>query len=369
MNVFELNPWGFTSLLTAVVSVLFVYFLWRIVSPSPLIKRFTVLLLIENIAILTSAGGIELLLNYRLTEQAENILILIHHLTDVLLLTLYPVFVAHALPVRALKPLTTVQSRYALYAVGLVVYALLVLVRFGFIESGIEPDTPLYLLLIIMFVGMLAFSVFAVKKAKTKLEKEKAMTFVWAFGIRDLAWAAVYFAAVTGLIMKAPMFFIQLYGGATLVYIPIMIYGILKVQLLDIEIRLKSTIKNTVLGGAFIAFFYLISEGTNEFLSSQLGGVVAFLVSILLTIFLSPLHRWAERVSSRLIHGDIDSPDYSASRGLQIYSAAVEEAMAYGAITKGQIALLDRLREGLQLSEDDATALEQGLNLNRASAQ
>ena len=43
MNVFELNPWGFTSLLTAVVSVLFVYFLWRIVSPSPLIKRFTVL--------------------------------------------------------------------------------------------------------------------------------------------------------------------------------------------------------------------------------------------------------------------------------------------------------------------------------------
>jgi len=369
MSVFELNPWGFTSLFTVLVSVLFVYFLWRIVSPSLLIKRFTVLLLIENIAILTSSAGIELLLNYKLTGQTETILALIHHLTDVLLLALYPVFVAHALPVKALKPLTTVRSRYALYTVGSVVYALLVLMRLGFIESSFEPDTPLYLLLVIMFVVMLVFSAFAVKKAKTQLEKEKAMAFVCAFGVRDLAWAAVYFAAVTGLIMKAPMFFNQLYVGATLVYIPIMIYGILKVQLLDIEIRLKSTIKNTLLGGAFIAFFYLISEGTNEFLSSQLGGVVAFVVSILLTIFLSPLHRWAEHVASRLIHGDIDSPDYSASRGLQIYSAAVEEALAYGAITRGQIALLDRLRESLQLPEDDARAVEQGLNLNRASAQ
>jgi len=362
-----INPWGLVSIVTAAVSCLFIFFLWKNAASTPVVRRFTVLLLVENIAVLSSSGGIPLLINYNLSPQADDMFTLVHHAADVLMLTLYPIFVAHALPITALKHLVTVPARTALYSVGFIAYVLLVLLRFGVIDWHIEPDTPIYLLLIIMFIAIFILSLIGVKTATTKLAREKALAFVCAFGIRDLAWTAVLLAALTGLATKTPMLVNTVYVGGTLVYIPIMTYGILKVQMLDIEIRLKSTIRNTLLAGAFIAFFYVISEGTNMFLSSQLGDAIGFVVSALLTIFLSPLHRWAERFSSRLVNKDIERADYTASRGLEIYSAAVEEALAYGEITQSQIALLDRLKDALHISVDDAERLERELQFSRAT--
>lgn len=184
-----------------------------------------------------------------------------------------------------------------------------------------------------------------VKLAKTKLAKEKALAFVCAFGFRDLAWATVYQSEVAGWVEKVPILIDQLYVGPTLIYIPIMTYGILKLQMLDIEIRLKSTIRNSVLAGIFGVLYYLISEGANTLLSDQLGGLIGFAASALLTLFLTPLHRWADRFSSKLVSADIDDSDYSASRSLQIYSAAVEDTLAYGEMS---------CRRGLILSSQSA---------------
>ena len=103
------------------------------------------------------------------------------------MLTLYPLFVAHALPIPALKHLVTVPARITLYSIGFFAYALLVLLRFGIVKSDIEPDTPIYLLLIIMFIAIFILSLVGVQTANTKLAREKAVAFVCAFGIRDLA--------------------------------------------------------------------------------------------------------------------------------------------------------------------------------------
>jgi hypothetical protein len=145
-----------------------------------------------------------------------------------------------------------------------------------------------------------------------------------------------------------------------------MAYGILKLQMLDIEVRLKSTIKNSIRAGIFIALFYVISEGADTLLTAQIGGLIGFVVSALLTLFLTPLQRWADQFSSKMVSTDIENADYPASRSLQMYSAAVEETMAHGEITRSHISLLDRLKESLQLSQEDATRLEQNLNFNRA---
>jgi hypothetical protein len=174
-------------------------------------------------------------------------------------------------------------------------------------------------------------------------------------------------AAATGWIESNEMFFNQLCAGSTLLYIPIVAYGILKVQLLDIEIRLQSSITNTVLAGAFVAVFYLVSEGVNSFIEKQFGDVLGLVVCAVLAIFLALLHRWAGRFTERLVGADTDSPDYAANRGLQIYSASVEEALAYGEINPGQIALLDRLRQSLQVSEDDANRVERELLFDRTA--
>ncbi len=368
MSLFELNPWGFTSIVAAIVSLLFAYFLWRTAVPTPVTRRFVVLLLIEIVTVLTSSSGLPLLFNFNIPQETGLVLEIIHHVGDFLMLVLYPIFVAYALPIKILKPLTTPAGRYTLYTIGLVSLVPFFLVHF-MIESDIEVDMLLYLAMVIMFVIIFVISLAGVKLANTKLAKEKALAFVCAFGLRDLAWATVYLAAATGWVEKAPILIDQLYVGPTLIYIPIMVYGILKLQMLDIEIRLKSTIKNSVLAGIFVVLFYLISEGANTFLSDQLGGLIGFAASALLTLFLTPLHRWADRFSSKLVSADIDNADYPASRSLQIYSAAVEETLAYGEITKGHIALLDRLKDSLQVSQDDATRLELNLNFSRASVQ
>ncbi len=369
MSLSELNPWGFTSVAAAIVSLLFAYFLWRTAAPTPVTRRFIVLLLIETVTVLTSFPGLPLLLNFNPSQDTGSVFETIHYVGDFLMLILYPIFVAYALPIKFLKPLTTLAGRYTLYTIGLVSLVLFMLVHFMIIESDIELDMLLYPAMVIMFVVIFVISLAGVKLAKTKLGKEKALAFVCAFGFRDLAWATVYLAATTGLVEKVPMLIYQLYVGPTLIYIPIMAYGILKLQMLDIEIRLKSTVKNSVLAGIFVALFYLISEGANTILSDQLGGLIGFAASALLTLFLTPLHRWADHFSSKLVSADIDDDDYPASRSLQIYSAAVEETMAYGEITRGHISLLNRLKDSLNVSQDDATRLELNLNFRRASVQ
>jgi len=372
--VFDLNPWGLTSILTALVACLFAFFLWRTAVPTPVTRRFTVLLLIEVVVLLTSSGGIMLLLNidWSTTTNLVTVNDALHHLGDVLMLVLYPMFVAHALPLKVLKPLVTVPARLALWASGTVLLIWVVLDHAGVVATGVNPDIALYMMMVIMFVLIFILSVIGAKKAGTELSREKMLAFVFAFGIRDLAWAAVYFLAAiveAGGLDDSPELNIllsQLYAAGTLLYIPIVAYGILKVQLLDIEIRLRSTVRNTVLAGSFIAVFYVISEGANNFISNQLGEIIGFLVCAVLAIFLAPLHRWADRFAKQLVSADTDSPEYAANRGLQIYSAAVEEALAYGEINPGQIALLDRLRQSLHVSDNDARKVEMGLQFNRA---
>jgi hypothetical protein len=370
MSLSELNPWGFTSIAATIISLGFAYFLWAKAVSTPVTRRFIVLLIIEIVTALTSGSGLYMLFNGNLPRDMSFFLDITHHLGDFLVLVLYPIFVAYALPIKFLKPLTTPAGRYTLYTIGLILCVLFMLIHFSIIETDIQAeqiDMLLYLVLVIMFVAMFAISLVGVKLAKTKLAKERAIAFVCALGFRDLAWATVYLSAITGWAEKAPVLISQLYIGPTLIYIPIMAYGILKLQMLDIEIRLKTTIKNSVLASTFVVLFYVITEGANNLLSDQLGGLIGFAASALLTLFLTPLHRWAERFSSKLVDGDIETTSYPASRSLEIYSAAVEEAMAYGEITKGHISLLDRLKETLQVSQDDATRLELNLNFNRAS--
>jgi hypothetical protein len=313
-------------------------------------------------------------LNYNVSLQAQLVLNIIHHIGDFLMLVLYPIFVAYAVPVKFLKPLTTTKGRYALYGVGLVSFIAFMLMHFPIYREGfaydpmdaVQIDMLLYLAMVIMFVLMFIVSLAGVKVARTKLAREKAVAFVCAFGFRDLAWASVYLLAATGWYQYVPVLTDQLYVGSTLLYVPIMVYGILKLQMLDIEIRLKSTIKNSILAGMFAVMFFVVFEGANALVSERFSGMIGFAVSGLLTWLLTPLHRWAEKISSKFVGGDVSSADYASSRSLQIYSAAVEETMAFGDVTKGHVALLDRLRDSLQVSADDAARLEKELQFDRA---
>ena len=133
-----------------------------------------------------------MLFDGNLSQELIQVLDIIHHLGDFLVLVLYPIFVAYALPIKFMKPLTTPAGRYTLYAIGLILCVLFMLIHFSVIESDIQVDMLLYLVLVTMFITMFVISLVGVKLANTKLARERAIAFVCALGFRDLAWATVY---------------------------------------------------------------------------------------------------------------------------------------------------------------------------------
>ncbi len=77
--------------------------------------------------------------------------------------------------------------------------------------------------------------------------------------------------------------------------------------------------------------------------------------------FLVPLQRLAERVASAAMPNTENTPEYAAHRKMQVYEAAVAEALPDGNISDRERALLNRLRDSLGISAADADALEREL--------
>ncbi len=86
----------------------------------------------------------------------------------------------------------------------------------------------------------------------------------------------------------------------------------------------------------------------------------------MLTIFLAPLQRFAERVASVAMPNTQDTPEYAAYRKLQVYEAALTDALPDG-VTGEERVLLDHLRESLGIATADAGALEHDLQKRLAA--
>jgi uncharacterized membrane protein YccC len=162
-----------------------------------------------------------------------------------------------------------------------------------------------------VFMIVFVASSLSIRSSRTKLAKQRAWLFTLAFGLRDLAWTVTFIAAATsdmrvinGVHERVAPFGMSLtrfdeivsviYAGSSLVYIPIVTYGALKLQLFDVDIRLKKTIRQSTLAAMFIALFFLISEGASSNFSSMLGNFLGIALAACLVFFLAPLSRWAE---------------------------------------------------------------------------
>jgi hypothetical protein len=84
------------------------------------------------------------------------------------------------------------------------------------------------------------------------------------------------------------------------------------------------------------------------------------LASALLVFFLAPLQRIAERIANFAMPSTQNTPEYAAYRKLQVYEAALGEALP-GGISEKKRALLNHLRESLEIAPPDAAALERDL--------
>ena len=219
-------------------------------------------------------------------------------------------------------------------------------------------------MMVLMYSFVFISALYSMARAKTELSRAKAKLFAIAFCIRDISWAVVFLAIALELETYYTYIFL-LAAVSMALYLPLVTYGVLRQQLLDIDLHVKTTIKGSTLAAIFLALYFLISEGLSIFFTEWLGSFLGIAVAALLIFLLAPLHRWAEWVSSAMVSSNLGNEDYKTYRKFQMYSSGIEEAMAMGKVTESQFALLDILRESLQLSKNDSEQLEADLGLVR----
>jgi hypothetical protein len=157
------------------------------------------------------------------------------------------------------------------------------------------------------------------------------------------------------------------YALGTLLAVPLIAYGILRSHLFDIDLKIRWTIKQSTLATVVVTSVFLLSEGADRFLSSELGNWAGLLAAALVIFFLTPLQRFAEGVASAAMPNTKNTPEYATFRKMQVYEEAISEAQLDGGISEKERALLIRLRDSLGISESDAETIEHELTTNLAS--
>jgi len=339
---------------------------FRVSGSGSVARQLSLLLVIEG-ATMISTGYIDLFFTestraaswyptfYRLEE-------IVHTVGDCLMLALYPPFLAAALRTRLTAPFGTPRARAVLLALAATLCAF---VLWGPLRIG---GTLLYVSLVILFAFALIASVDAWRSAEG-IARSRAATFALAFGMRDVCWGMAYGWA-TILLWQGTYAIVDpdasttpylVYALGSLLAVPLIAYGILKAHLFDIDLKIQWTIRQSTVAGAFIAVFYIVTEGADRLFEAELGSWAGLLASASLIFFLAPLRRLADRFAGAVMPNTSDTPEYAAYRKMQVYAAALTDALP-GGISEKERALLNHLRGSLGIAAADADALERDLS-------
>lgn len=362
---------GVLGLFTSLCCWAFAVVLYRVGVPGSAARRLSALLIVEGIT-LVSSGYIDKALGlgkqfYALYPQWSQAWFVVHTFGDCAMVALYPPFLAAALQTKLTRPFAAKRMQIVM---GLVAAVLFLAVQFSPLKVG---ALALYASLSVLFTYALIASIHGWQIATAGTSRTRAGTFALAFGIRDICWGLIYTFAIWQVLTDSYLLdelpdakvLDLMYAMGTLFAIPLVAYGILRTQLFDIDLRIRWTLKQSTVAAIFVAVFYLVSEGADRFLSSELGNIAGLLASALVVFFLAPLQRFAERVANVAMPSTEDTPEYVVFRKLQVYESALIEANQYDGITDRERALLNRLRDSLGIAPGDAEAMERDLLANK----
>lgn len=207
----------------------------------------------------------------------------------------------------------------------------------------------------------LVCAVDAWRRASPGISRKRAGTFAVGFGVQAGADAIIilYLTNVGDLNALVPTLVNFVSQAFTALFLACTIaYGILRFQLLEIDLRIKRSIRRGALAALFVATFFAATELAQVFLSETVGPVIGVIAAAALAFFLHPLQRIADRVAETAMPGVQATPQYLTYRRLEIYREAYEGLLADGSVTPKERATLDRLRAKLGIAEADAAALE-----------
>lgn len=354
--------------------------LYRVGAAGGVSRKLALLLVMEGITLVT-AGFPEFVMGkdqYVVFVQNPALAyfyFILHHIGDAAMLALYPPFLAAALQTKLTRPFASKRMRIIVPAVSSALFVG-VMVSAGVWNSPIGA-LLLYVAMMLLFGFGLVASIHAWRTAERGIDRERAGIFTIAFGLRDLGWGLSY-GIFAWLIWTQPELNTMtdeawlgklVYALGTLLAVPMIAYGILRAHLFDIDLRIQWTIKQSTLATIVVTLIFLLTEGADRFLSAELGNFVGLLAAAVVVFFLTPLQRFAERVASAAMPNTENTPEYAMFRKLQVYEAALAEALPDGKISERERDLLERLRDSLGISAADADSIERELRDGLASTR
>jgi hypothetical protein len=274
------------------------------------------------------------------------------------------------------SPLTRpLRAKWARVLVGVVFWALPALVwAYGAFRllagPSLAEDDPALLALFPAILGFVVIAVFGFfvavgllrRAAKGTGARSRAMAYTLAFGLRDALYALGLLANLFLLdrfpvspVVRATESFAPI---GTILFVTFLAYGILRTQLFDIDLRVKTGISRGTVASIILVAVFVGAKIVESYLNRTAGFVAGSVVAGALLFVVPKLNKVGEKVANTAMPQVQPTSDYIAFKKLEVYRAAVEAAHETGGITEKDRASLDRLRAKLGLKDADATALE-----------
>ncbi len=298
----------------------------------------------------------------------------IHQASDWAIVAVYLPFLGLTLQSPLVAPLKNGIVRGAILLGG---FAIALSIFFLPRETGELFRVPFYIVICVVLAWGFAAAIHSWYIATNEAQRERARAFTLAFGVRDVLWtitfaftAAGYYGAVGDGIPSNPFALVNLmpflFALAVIVYVPLVAYGVLRVQLFDVDLRLKRTIKRSTVAAAFVATFFIVSELAGDYLSSQFGTVLGVLCTGALVFLLEPIQRAAERLSNAAMPNTLETPEYESYRKLQVYESALQAALEDGHISERQRRVLNSMMGSMGVDATVAERLENDIRAGLA---
>lgn len=379
-DVFIWTPWGLFGTIGGLLSLIAGYTIWRASPDQQVRNRFALLFAAESMMMFTGILGPS---QWLLVESHYLLIGKLHFLNDCLLLAVYLPAIAVAVDSPLLRPFKQGWGRKLVIAVGAAFFVALQILPSEF-GGGVQPGLPgygtpytvtfgpliaaLFICLVVSYLYGLVATLLVWRASKSTAQRRKNGALAIAFASRDITWGGIYmFASVIIMlgvdqsatwIRQMGIYGCLMASLGYISYVCLTAYGIAFLHILNIDIKIKKTLKRSTVTAMFVAFFFIVSELSAALLSDQIGTILALIASGALLFFLAPLQELATNFADKAMPSVQDTPEYQIFRRLQIYGAAVEDSAKQGPLVGVQRVALDRLLQELELSKEDARSIE-----------
>ncbi len=347
----------------------FALYVYAVAPPSRGARYLVAMLFIDGLAVITSYSNHFYTQPFLESLGLPAIPLITHQVSDWALVAVYLPFIGMTLKTPLVAPLKhPLVSRCILFS-GLGISLLI-----PFLPEDVQYrfNFPFYIIICVALAWGFFGALHAWYTASSDMERERARAFTIAFGVRDILWTmtfAVYpvvYYGIGGITVEDIQYKTHILGYilpltyqlAVIIYVPLVAYGVLRVQLFDIDLRVKRTLRRGTVAAAFVATFFVVSELAGNYLSNQFGAVLGVIGTGVLVFFLDPIQRAAERFSNAAMPNTVDTPEYASFRKLQVYDAAVRAALENGEISNRERRVLDSMIESMGIDRGVAEQLE-----------